>query len=82
MGEGSASLQELRAAHAETIQELQKTRNILYTESNISKHLQVAGSRHTCPASLSLLRLVVANRCDSAVSLCFLSLGRLSWRRC
>lgn len=78
VGEGSASLQELRAAHAETIQELQKTRNILNTESNISKHLQVAAGSRTCPASLNLLELVKAFRCDFAVSLC----GRRSWKRC
>lgn len=51
VGEGTVSMQELRAAHAETIQELQKTRNILNTESNISKHLQVAAlSSSTHPA--------------------------------
>lgn len=41
VGEATGSLRELRAAHAETIQELQKTRNILNMESNISKDLQV-----------------------------------------
>ncbi|XP_041794749.1 protein fantom [Chelmon rostratus] len=35
--EGANSLRELRAAHAETIQELQKTRNILSMESKICK---------------------------------------------
>lgn len=52
VGEGTASLRELRAAHAETIQELQKTRNILNTESAICKHLQVAAGRRTGLASL------------------------------
>uniref|UniRef100_A0A7N5ZRL2 C2 domain-containing protein n=1 Tax=Anabas testudineus TaxID=64144 RepID=A0A7N5ZRL2_ANATE len=33
-----SSIRELRAAHAETIQELEKTRNILSMESKISKH--------------------------------------------
>lgn len=41
VGEATGSLRELRAAHAETIQELQKTRNILNMESNICKDLQV-----------------------------------------
>lgn len=82
VGEGSASLQELRAAHAETIQELQKTRNILNTESNISKHLQVTAGKRTRPASLTLLGVVEAYRCHSAVSLCCPSHGRRSWRRC
>nr|XP_046250662.1 protein fantom isoform X2 [Scatophagus argus] len=35
--EEASSIQELRAAHAETIQELQKTRNILSMESRICK---------------------------------------------
>ncbi|XP_070828950.1 protein fantom [Chaetodon trifascialis] len=35
--EGATSLRELRAAHAETIQELQKTRSILSMESRICK---------------------------------------------
>uniref|UniRef100_A0A3Q3JUC2 C2 domain-containing protein n=1 Tax=Monopterus albus TaxID=43700 RepID=A0A3Q3JUC2_MONAL len=34
---GSTTVRELRAAHAETIQELEKTRNILSMESKISK---------------------------------------------
>ncbi|XP_069384848.1 protein fantom [Paralichthys olivaceus] len=38
---GSSSVQELRAAHAETIQELEKTRNILSTESKISNNYKV-----------------------------------------
>ncbi|XP_034443005.1 protein fantom isoform X2 [Hippoglossus hippoglossus] len=38
---GSSSIQELRAAHAETIQELEKTRNILSTESKISNNYKV-----------------------------------------
>lgn len=36
-----SSIRELRAAHAETIQELEKTRNILSMESKISKHYKV-----------------------------------------
>ncbi|XP_060932316.1 protein fantom [Limanda limanda] len=40
-GGGSSSVQELRAAHAETIQELEKTRNILSTESKISNNYKV-----------------------------------------
>lgn len=52
VGEGTASSRELRAAHAETIQELQKTRNILSTESTICKHLQVAAGGRTGPALL------------------------------
>lgn len=38
---GSVSVRELRAAHAETIQELQKTRNLLRLESRISRDYKV-----------------------------------------
>uniref|UniRef100_A0A8D3BAP8 C2 domain-containing protein n=1 Tax=Scophthalmus maximus TaxID=52904 RepID=A0A8D3BAP8_SCOMX len=37
----AVSVRELRAAHAETIQELEKTRNILSTESKISRNYKV-----------------------------------------
>lgn len=40
--ESSASTPELKAAHAETIQELQKTRKILAMESRISQDYKVA----------------------------------------
>lgn len=39
--EDTNSLRELKAAHAETIQELQKTRKILNMESNICKDYKV-----------------------------------------
>lgn len=35
------AIKELRAAHAETIQELEKTRNLLSMESRISKDYKV-----------------------------------------
>uniref|UniRef100_A0A3B4XAB6 RPGRIP1 like n=1 Tax=Seriola lalandi dorsalis TaxID=1841481 RepID=A0A3B4XAB6_SERLL len=38
---GSSSVRELRAAHAETIQELEKTRNILSMQTRISKDYKV-----------------------------------------
>lgn len=43
--EGTMSMGELKAAHAETIQELQKTRKILQMESNICKDYKVEISR-------------------------------------
>ncbi len=39
--EGASNVRELQAAHAETIQELQKTRNILSLESKICKEYKV-----------------------------------------
>lgn len=42
--EGGDSPRELKAAHAETIQELQKTRKILSMESRISQDYKVGGS--------------------------------------
>lgn len=45
--DGASSLRELRAAHAETIQELQKTRNLLSMESKICKDYKVWGHLHT-----------------------------------
>lgn len=51
------SLRELKAAHAETIQELQKTRKILTMESRISKDYRVSvllSSPRPPPPSLCL----------------------------
>lgn len=41
--DGASSVRKLRAAHAETIQELQKTRNILSMETKICKDYKVKG---------------------------------------
>lgn len=53
--EGASSVRELRAAHAETIQELQKTRNLLSMEGKICRDYKVdTNSFHVCllyPAS-------------------------------
>lgn len=47
--EGASSVRELRAAHAETIQELQKTRNLLSMESKICRDYKVdTNSFHAC----------------------------------
>lgn len=46
--EGADSMLKLKAAHAETIQELQKTRKILSMESRISKDYKVESSARTC----------------------------------
>lgn len=42
--EGAAGVRELRAAHAETILELEKTRKILSMESKICKDYKVVGA--------------------------------------
>lgn len=46
--ESANSMRELKAAHAETIQELHKTRKILTMESRISKDYKVESSGCTC----------------------------------
>lgn len=51
--ENMDSLRELKAAHAETIQELQKTRKILTMESRISKDYRVSVLLSTFPSSSS-----------------------------
>lgn len=51
--ENMDSLRELKAAHAETIQELQKTRKILTMESRISKDYRASVLLSTFPSSLS-----------------------------
>lgn len=55
--EGKSSVQELQAAHAETILELQKTRTLLSIESKISKDYKVEGlpaDQHTSLLSTCL----------------------------
>lgn len=49
--ESTSSMRELKAAHSETIQELQKTRKILTMESRISKEYKVESSNCTCTRS-------------------------------
>lgn len=49
--ESTCSMRELKAAHSETIQELQKTRKILTMESRISKDYKVESSNRTCTRS-------------------------------
>lgn len=56
--EGTNTLTELKAAHAETIQELQKTRKILNMESNICKDYKVESFNCTS----TLLCAHVSNR--------------------
>lgn len=53
--EGAGSVRELRAAHAETILELEKTRKILSMESKICKDYKVVGV--TCMFSLLICRV-------------------------
>lgn len=83
------AVKELRAAHAETIQELEKTRSLLSTESRISQGYKVEQTHPptfiltVCKAarggvraelSLNLITFVVLSR------ICFLSRGRRpSW---
>uniref|UniRef100_A0A3Q1H2B0 RPGRIP1 like n=1 Tax=Acanthochromis polyacanthus TaxID=80966 RepID=A0A3Q1H2B0_9TELE len=49
-----SSVRELRAAHAETIQELEKTRSLLNVENRISKDYKVEGE-HVEPQCLGLI---------------------------
>lgn len=41
------SMQELQLTHAETVQELEKTRNLLLVQHKISKDYQVLNSTHS-----------------------------------
>lgn len=41
------SMQELQLTHAETVQELEKTRNLLIVQHKISKDYQVLNSTHS-----------------------------------
>lgn len=62
--EGTNSLRELKAAHAETIQELQKTRKILNMESKICKDYKVESFNCTstqCSVHVSNTRSYLSN---------------------
>lgn len=61
--ESTNSMRELKAAHAETIQELQKTRKILTMESRISKDYKVESSNCTC----THCSVHLSNRCSRCV---------------
>lgn len=56
-----SSIRELRAAHAETIQELEKTRNILSMESKICKDYKVEETFMVYEGSLLIVRLCAQN---------------------
>eukprot|EP00064_Thunnus_orientalis_P022132 superscaffoldBa00007199_g22317 len=61
-GGTESAVRQLRAAHAETIQELEKTRSILSMESKISKDYKVSVK----PAKLTMLSRRVLCSCDEA----------------
>lgn len=57
----SGATRELRAAHAETIQELEKTRNLLSVECRISKDYKVLQTRRALANTLRTRRTLTAD---------------------
>lgn len=77
------SMRELQLTHAETVQELEKTRNMLIVQHKINKNYQVLNSTHSAKLSHSnilmfvVLELVIIKACN-LISKAILFIGNLT----